>query len=194
MELRVIENKITDSESDPEYPKLIFKMGLFTNKKNDYPITVDRKQAVIRFTGKYFNTDQFKTPFSNLSDVFKLCYDYASRVESFREESLLFSKLFIDNYQDICYNHKENIRNQIAELEKQLDLDYIVPDLKEIIDEDLMEKINEIQSEIDRKCNRLDEYKETSKSYLNLKDIIDKEKDKLYHLKTQLNKTNNTDE
>jgi hypothetical protein len=192
MELRVIENKITDSES--EYPKLTFQMGLFANSENEYPIMINNVQAKIRFTGNYFNTDQFKTPFSNLSDVFKLCYDYTSRVESFRKESLLFSKLFIDNYQDIYYNHKENIRNKIAELEKQLDLDYIVPDLKEIIEEDLMEKINEIQSEIDRKCNRLDEYKETSKSYLNLKDIIDKEKDKLYHLKTQLNKINNTDE
>lgn len=193
MELRVIQNAIINPGSP--YPKFIFIMGIFENKKEEYPIELNKIKAQIRFEGGDIDKHAFESPFLNLFNIFRLCYTNAiNKAIIYKEECLTFAQLFIENYQELAYNHKENIRTQINQLEKQLNLDYIVYDLKELVDENLIKKIKRLEEIIDKNCNELYDYKETSDSYLNLKNIIDKQKDKLYHLKTQLNKTNNTDE
>ena len=160
---------------------LSFSMILTENENSREAINIDGINAMLYYSGDPDELEVFIDAYNNLEEVFEKCFTYAIKTWStvnYRAQCLLFFKLFQENYTEInaylVKKHVEDIKKKIIELNKQLERTIVIPDLSEIGNYCLDNRISEINNLIALYDKDLVQFRENSDNYNSIKSKIDK--------------------
>lgn len=161
-----------------------FSMGIVDEKGKI--IEIDGVKAIISYSGDPIEQDNFKSPIENLQYVFTKCFQYANKVWStrdYKKECLLFAKIYKENFigmdEAMTIKHIEATKKKIKELEKELEIETILPDLTETVNSVIDSEIQTIKKFIALKENELSQLKEDSKMYKEVKKYIEHYNDEI---------------
>jgi len=123
-----------------------------------------------------------------LSELADMSLRYSDKIwssKNYRQQTINFIKVFNENKEEISKNYEEgrkkNLREEIEQKTRQLEQTNLYPesiDINYYIDS----KVERIKGYIESRCEKLNDYKETSDTYKKESEIIDKERNEIKEL------------
>lgn len=174
VELRVIQSSVGSFNwANPSEKSFSFTIGLFGADRQ--LIVENGVKAVLHFSGDPDTENEFDEPLDNLRDVFDKCFKYSKRVwgsTDYEAQCLLFARIYTENYEALdnalVASHKQRVEKKIAELQKQLSWNNIIPEISDVVDECIDTEVKKYNTWIDMNKKELEQLKEDAPKYAEL--------------------------